>query len=189
MPIDTGDFRLMSRRAVAAVLQLREHHRFMKGLFAWIGFRQVACRYERDPRFAGDSKFNYWRLWNFLASLEFFARRTDVIHDRALEDRDVRGDLHRGLRSALRNGDNCWHAGLGQSGGWIPVIVGGDAVPWRSAADDAWNHRRIPRPRVQRGKTAPTLLRSGILAVSSTEPVRPAIPNHLPTAERSGPRK
>jgi polyisoprenyl-phosphate glycosyltransferase len=65
MPIDTGDFRLMSRRAVSALLQLREHHRFMKGLFAWIGFRQIAYRYERDPRFAGHSKFNYWRLWNF----------------------------------------------------------------------------------------------------------------------------
>jgi glycosyltransferase involved in cell wall biosynthesis len=65
MPIDAGDFRLMSRRAVSALLQLREHHRFMKGLFAWIGFRQIAYRYERDPRFAGDSKFNYWRLWNF----------------------------------------------------------------------------------------------------------------------------
>lgn len=65
MPIDTGDFRLMSRRAVAALLQLRERHRFMKGLYAWIGFRQIAYRYERDPRFAGDSKFNYWRLWNF----------------------------------------------------------------------------------------------------------------------------
>lgn len=65
IPIDTGDFRLMSRRAVAALLQLREHHRFMKGLFAWIGFRQIAYRYERDPRFAGDSKFDYWRLWNF----------------------------------------------------------------------------------------------------------------------------
>jgi polyisoprenyl-phosphate glycosyltransferase len=65
MPIDTGDFRLMSRRAVAALLQLREHHRFMKGLFAWIGFRQIAYRYVRDPRFAGNSKFSYWRLWNF----------------------------------------------------------------------------------------------------------------------------
>jgi hypothetical protein len=65
MPIDTGDFRLMSRRAVSALLQLREQHRFMKGLFAWIGFRQIAYRYERDARFAGDSKFNYWRLWNF----------------------------------------------------------------------------------------------------------------------------
>jgi polyisoprenyl-phosphate glycosyltransferase len=63
MPVDTGDFRLMSRRAVAALLQLREHHRLMKGLYAWIGFRQIAYRYGRDPRFAG--QFSYWRLWNF----------------------------------------------------------------------------------------------------------------------------
>lgn len=65
IPRDTGDFRLMNRRAVNALLQLREHHRFMKGLFSWIGFRQEAMPYDRDPRFAGKSKFNYWRLWNF----------------------------------------------------------------------------------------------------------------------------
>ncbi len=65
IPRDTGDFRLMNRQAVDALRQLREHHRFMKGLFAWIGFRQGALRYDRDPRFAGKSKFNYWRLWNF----------------------------------------------------------------------------------------------------------------------------
>ncbi|MBW8371825.1 MAG: glycosyltransferase family 2 protein [Thiobacillus sp.] len=65
IPQDTGDFRLMSRRAVDALLQLREHHRFMKGLFAWVGFPQVALPYRRDARFAGDTKWNYWKLWNF----------------------------------------------------------------------------------------------------------------------------
>ena len=65
IPEDTGDFRLMSRRAVLALGQLREQHRFMKGLFAWIGFPQVAVLYDRDPRFAGKTKFNYWKLWNF----------------------------------------------------------------------------------------------------------------------------
>jgi glycosyltransferase involved in cell wall biosynthesis len=55
----------MNRRAVEALRRLREHHRFMKGLFAWIGFRQISLRYDRDARFAGESKFNYWRLWNF----------------------------------------------------------------------------------------------------------------------------
>lgn len=65
IPSDTGDFRVMNRRAVDALRRLREHHRFMKGLFAWIGFRQAALRYDRDSRFAGKSKFNYWRLWNF----------------------------------------------------------------------------------------------------------------------------
>ncbi len=65
IPEDSGDFRLMSRRAVLALRQLREQHRFMKGLFAWIGFPQKAVLYDRDPRFAGRTKFNYWKLWNF----------------------------------------------------------------------------------------------------------------------------
>jgi glycosyltransferase involved in cell wall biosynthesis len=65
IPADTGDFRLLSRRAVEALKQLRETHRFMKGLFAWIGFPQIAVNYRRDPRLAGQSKWDYWQLWNF----------------------------------------------------------------------------------------------------------------------------
>jgi glycosyltransferase involved in cell wall biosynthesis len=65
LPEDTGDFRLMSRRAVDSLKELREHHRFMKGLFAWIGYRQKAITYTRDARYAGQSKWNYWSLWNF----------------------------------------------------------------------------------------------------------------------------
>jgi len=65
VPRDTGDFRLMSRRALDALKRLRERQRFMKGLFTWIGYRQKSVVYERDARFAGESKFNYWRLWNF----------------------------------------------------------------------------------------------------------------------------
>ena len=65
IPTDTGDFRLLSPRALAALRQLRERHRFMKGLFGWIGFRQVAIEYRREPRLAGRSKFSLWRLWNF----------------------------------------------------------------------------------------------------------------------------
>ncbi len=65
IPNDVGDFRLLSRRAVDALLQLRERHRFMKGLFVWIGFRQTEIAYARAPRAAGLTKWNYWRLWNF----------------------------------------------------------------------------------------------------------------------------
>ncbi|XYJ11323.1 glycosyltransferase family 2 protein [Telluria sp. B2] len=65
IPKDTGDYRLLSRRAVLALNTLREQHRFMKGLFAFIGFPQTAIPYRRDPRFAGKTKFNYWKLWNF----------------------------------------------------------------------------------------------------------------------------
>lgn len=64
IPRDTGDFRLMSRPVLDALRQLRERQRFMKGLFTWVGFRQVSLPYERAPRLAGGSKFNYWRLWN-----------------------------------------------------------------------------------------------------------------------------
>ncbi len=64
IPSDTGDFRLMSRRALDALRGVRERQRFMKGLFAWVGFPQAAIVYERGPRLAGASKFSYWRLWN-----------------------------------------------------------------------------------------------------------------------------
>ena len=53
IPRDTGDFRLLSRRAVDALRDYPEHHRFMKGLFTWIGFAQVAIPYERDPATPG----------------------------------------------------------------------------------------------------------------------------------------
>ena len=65
IPRDTGDFRLLSRRALDALRQVRERQRFMKGLFTWIGFRQLPVVYHRDPRHAGETKWNYWKLWNF----------------------------------------------------------------------------------------------------------------------------
>jgi glycosyltransferase involved in cell wall biosynthesis len=65
VPRDTGDFRLLSRRALKALSQLRERQRFMKGLFTWIGYRQIAVSYMRDPRKAGKTKWNYWRLAQF----------------------------------------------------------------------------------------------------------------------------
>ena len=76
IPPDTGDFRLLSRRAVNALKQLREQHRFMKGLFTWVGFERKAVLYKRDPRGAGKSKWNYWRLWNL--ALEGITSHTTV---------------------------------------------------------------------------------------------------------------
>lgn len=64
IPNDTGDFRLMDRRVIEALGELPERNRFMKGLFSWVGFRQVAVDYEREPRAFGKTKWNYWRLWN-----------------------------------------------------------------------------------------------------------------------------
>lgn len=65
IPENVGDFRLMDRQVVDALRSLPERHRFMKGLFAWVGFDTVVIDYERTPRSAGKTKFSGWRLWNF----------------------------------------------------------------------------------------------------------------------------
>lgn len=62
---DAGDFRLMDRRVVEALRTMPENNRFMKGLFAWVGFRHTTIDYKREARAAGRSKFTYWKLWNF----------------------------------------------------------------------------------------------------------------------------
>ena len=65
IPPNVGDFRLLDRKVVDALKQLPERRRFMKGLFAWVGFRQATLPYARQIRSAGRSKFSGWRLWNF----------------------------------------------------------------------------------------------------------------------------
>ncbi len=65
IPRDTGDFRLMSRRAVSAVLQMPEKTQFMKEMFHWVGFRSIGVLYEQPERAVGTTKWNYWKLWNF----------------------------------------------------------------------------------------------------------------------------
>lgn len=65
IPADVGDFRLMDRKVIEALKRLPERRRFMKGLFAWAGFRQTTVTFVCEPRFAGASNFSGWRLWNF----------------------------------------------------------------------------------------------------------------------------
>lgn len=65
LPYNAGDFRLMDKRVVEVLRQLPERNRFMKGLFAWVGFRQEAIPYARPERAAGTSSWRYWKLWNF----------------------------------------------------------------------------------------------------------------------------
>lgn len=60
--VDTGDFRLLSRRAVEALRSMRESQRYTKGLYSIAGFRKKSVTFERDPRIAGQTKWNYWRL-------------------------------------------------------------------------------------------------------------------------------
>ena len=65
IPEEAGDFRLMSRRVTDAVNQMPEKNRFMKGLFAYVGYKTIGIAYRRPARAAGATKWNYWKLWNF----------------------------------------------------------------------------------------------------------------------------
>jgi glycosyltransferase involved in cell wall biosynthesis len=65
IPENVGDFRLMDRTVIDALKQLPERQRFMKGLFAWVGFKAVTIEYVRKPRDTGKTKFSGWQLWNF----------------------------------------------------------------------------------------------------------------------------
>jgi glycosyltransferase involved in cell wall biosynthesis len=65
IPENVGDYRLMDRVVVDALKQLPERQRFMKGLFAWVGFKTVTIEYSRDARLAGETKFSGWKLLNF----------------------------------------------------------------------------------------------------------------------------
>ncbi len=65
IPNNVGDYRLMSRRVVESLKELPENQRFMKGIFAWVGYPTTTIEYTREPRVAGESSFNGWKLWNF----------------------------------------------------------------------------------------------------------------------------
>jgi glycosyltransferase involved in cell wall biosynthesis len=62
IPLDTGDFRLIDRQAVDALLRLPESHRYLRGMVSWVGFKQIAVSYNRDARYAGESKYSLFKL-------------------------------------------------------------------------------------------------------------------------------
>lgn len=68
IPENVGDYRLMDKKVLEALKSLPEKDRFMKGLFCWPGFSSYTVEFERQERVAGDTKFNYWKLWNFALS-------------------------------------------------------------------------------------------------------------------------
>ena len=81
IPADTGDFRLVSRRAADAVRAMPEHNRFLRGMFAWVGFRQTEVAYHRDKRFAGETKYPLKKMLRLAANgiLSFSTRPLDRI--------------------------------------------------------------------------------------------------------------
>ncbi len=72
VPLDAGDFRLVDRKVIDALKQLRELHRFVRGLTCWVGFSQTAVRYERGARHAGVTKYPLWKsmrlAWDAITS-------------------------------------------------------------------------------------------------------------------------
>ena len=65
IPANAGDFRLMDRQVVDSLKLVRERSRFMKGLFAWVGYKTTAVSFSRERRAAGKTSWKYWKLWNF----------------------------------------------------------------------------------------------------------------------------
>lgn len=62
IPLDTGDFRLMDRKVVSVMNSMREHHRFLRGMSAWVGFKQVGVKYKRAARLAGETKYPFKKM-------------------------------------------------------------------------------------------------------------------------------
>lgn len=79
---EVGDFRLFSRRAILAISQLREQHRFMRGMVAWLGLREVILPYDRGPRVAGTTKYSAWKMirfaWTAISSFSTLPLRLSV---------------------------------------------------------------------------------------------------------------
>jgi len=65
IPLDTGDFRLMDKKIVSVMRQMREKHRFLRGMSAWVGFKQIGVSYKRKPRYAGESKYPLKKMIQF----------------------------------------------------------------------------------------------------------------------------
>ena len=65
IPMDTGDFRLLDRKAVEVLKRMRERHRFLRGMSVWIGFRQIGVTYDRAARFAGETKYPFKKMFKF----------------------------------------------------------------------------------------------------------------------------
>lgn len=76
IPLDTGDFRLLDRKVVDIMGQMRERHRFLRGMAAWVGYRQVGVEYDRKERFAGETKYPFRKMLklaiNAITSFSYF---------------------------------------------------------------------------------------------------------------------
>ncbi len=76
IPLDTGDFRLMDKKVVSVMKQMREKHRFLRGMSSWVGFKQIGVEYKRKPRFSGETKYPFSKMiklaLNAVTSFSYF---------------------------------------------------------------------------------------------------------------------
>jgi hypothetical protein len=100
MPAQAGDFRLVDRCVLQAMKSMREHRRYIRGMFAWAGFKQTAVLYHREERTVGRTKFNYWKLYmsndKWDGKNDFTDDEEALVHSRALDG----GDADLWLRAA-----------------------------------------------------------------------------------------
>lgn len=76
IPLNTGDFRLLDKKVVDAFHNVRERHRFVRGIISWLGFRQTSVYYNREARFAGETKYPFWKMFKFaLDGITSFSHR------------------------------------------------------------------------------------------------------------------
>lgn len=83
IPLDTGDFRLMDEKVVSVMKQMREKHRFLRGMSAWVGFKQIGVPYKRKPRYAGETKYPFSKMFklalNAITSFSYFPLQVATI--------------------------------------------------------------------------------------------------------------
>jgi len=153
IPKHAGNFRLLDRKVVDVIRRMPERNRFMKGLFAWAGFRQAAVEYDRVTRDVGETKFNYWRLWTLaldgITSGSTLPLRVWSYLGGVVAVGAGLRDLSRGAHLLPRRR----HAGLS-------VADGRGAVPGRGAAAVAERARRICRAHPRRDQASPDLRRA-----------------------------
>jgi len=135
IPLDTGDFCLMDRQVVDLLNRMPEQNRFIRGLRSWVGFRQTAIRFERDPRFSGEVKYTFAKSFAFAmkllpvrphntrstSSLEAIAQSVNDWSNRSSRCRDCR--LCRYYQPTGRRGGICQLLSVSVKGSWDACAV------------------------------------------------------------------
>ena len=155
IPLDSGDFRLLDRKVVDALLAMPERDRFVRGMVSWVGFRQVSVSYDRASRHAGDSKYTLWKMARFAADgiLSFSTAPLRI------------ATLLGVVSSALALLGGVTAAGI-RAGQWtmdgaVGMGCAGRAAARRGAVVVSGNSRGVSRAHLRREQAAPALFCAG----------------------------